>query len=174
MEDLIQLRERKNGRADDEKWQPVSWKPEYEMILSLHAQGQTNIAIAELTNYTPMQISNILTCEHARLRKADIVRNIRQNSMERIENMTEKAMQRVEAVLNNDDLAVTSPFAMFDRATTFLKGRNVLSNDGGNINNTTNNNVVIGDEAIKTMVEGLEKANIAADLHKNLTGESIN
>lgn len=172
--DNIQLRERANGRSDDEKWQPVTWKPEYEIILSLHAQGQTNIAIAELTNYTPMQISNILTCEHARLRKTDIVNNIRNNTMERIDKMTEIATKRMEEVLNNDDLAIASPFAMFDRATAYLKGVNKLASDGNNINNSTNNTVIIGDEAIKTMVDGLEKSNIAADLHKNLSGASIN
>lgn len=172
--DEIQLRERKNGRADDEKWQPVTWKPEYEMILSLHAQGQTNIAIAELLNYTPMQVSNILTCEHARLRKSDIVKNIRENTMDRIDRMTDIAVKRVEEVLNNDELAEASPFQMFDRATAYLKGVNKLSGDGGTVNNNTNNTVVIGDEAIKILQDGLEKSNMASELHKNLSGESIN
>lgn len=169
------LRNRKNARLAVDKWQPTQWKPEYEMIVSMHVRGKTNIEIAKLTNYSEMQISNILTCEHAKVVKDEIIKSLRQDSKDIMEKIGKKAIERIEKLMDNDELFENSPFGVVDRAMSFLKGVNKLAGDGPVTNNNTQNNtLVIGDEIAERLVAGLEKANEAAKLNAGLSGESVN
>ena len=61
------------------KWEPVTWKPEYEIIVLYSVTGKTMKEIGVLTNYTKEQIWNILHTETAKKIKAEYVERIKAN-----------------------------------------------------------------------------------------------
>lgn len=168
------LRERKNARLPAEKWQPTQWKPEYELIVSMSARGKTGVEISKITGYTEMQISNILTCEHAKVVKQELIQKLREETMSDMDEIGMQAVKRIKSVMNNDELFENSPFGVVDRAFTFLKGVNKLAGDGPSTINNTQNNIVLGDELAERLISGLEKSQEAKKLNAGLSGESIN
>jgi hypothetical protein len=173
-ENVTLLRDRTNAKAPEDKWEPGTWRPEYEYILTLSCQGKTHVSISEMTGYSLQQICSILNSKEAKKAKNGIVTALRKSTLGRMESVTQKAMDRIEDVLNDDNLAETAPFAMYDRAMAFMKGVNKLASDGGNVTNNTQNNVVIGNDAANLLVTALNRSNQVKELHGEVTGESIN
>lgn len=149
-------------------WQPTKWHPYYDGIVALHVEGATNIFIAAQYNITKEQVSNILNTEEGKRKiselqtaKSAIIHN---SLSSRHNRLVEKAFERVEAVLQSDELADTSPFAVFDRALSYLRH---TAKEGDLINpekdaprtvNVTNNFLV-------EVKAGLEKIREVAVLH---------
>lgn len=126
------------------KWEPVTWKPEYEIIILYSVTGKTMKEIGVLTNYTKEQIWNILHTEKAKEIKIKYVESLKANLLgkyDRFINTTaDLAAKRIEQVLMNDELAEAKPFAMFDRAAALLKGVGRLKGEGSQTNVTVNQN----------------------------------
>jgi hypothetical protein len=169
------IRDRTNARPDEKKWQPGTWTPEYEYILTLHCQGKTNTAIAEMTGYCVMHVGHILSCKEAKKARNTIITSLRKNTLERMEAVSQKALDRIETVMNDDELFENAPLAVYDRAMSYMKGVNKLAGEGGNVTtNNTQNNVVIGNDAASLLVAALNRSNQVKELHVDVTGDSIN
>lgn len=172
------------GAKIKKSWNPKKWKPEYELICHL-AATKSNTALAELFGYTPQQISNILNCQRGLDARAKIAAGIRQQGIasmgERISSLQSIALQRLEEVLTNDNIANQSPLKMFDKASRFLSDSNGLGNStpvghgrgpvpsilNVNVNNTNNVVMALTDVSSQILREELD---ISAGL-RNKFGE---
>lgn len=154
MDHLNNIPKRKRGRPKKgdltprltKKWEPVNWKPEYEIIVLYSVTGKTNKEIGALTNFTKEQVWNILHTERAKALRLEYVERLKANIQGKFDGFvtkaTELAQKRIIEVLDNDDLAMEKPLAVFDRAAALLKGTGKFTNTESrtevNINNTNN------------------------------------
>lgn len=121
------MRGRKKGTKNGQfrAWQPVRWHPHYDIIVARAFNGESNIVIAADYKITPVQVSNILNSElgrckiyeYARKQKTAIVHSID----ERVTKLAEKAYDRIEKVINNEELFNNNPFSVFDRSLKVLQ-----------------------------------------------------
>ena len=172
-----QFKPRKNARDPSTRWQPTKWKPEYETVVSLHARGKTNLEIAELTGYHPVQISNILNCDEGKAVARDYSNAIRGQTTDRLERIGDLAFTVIETVLGNEDLLETSPLALIDRSMNVLKGLGkLIPSDANGNNNTVNintqNNAILGNDALDSIINGIKKAEQARVLNIEEAGAS--
>lgn len=179
----------KRGARIKKRWNPKSWKPEYELIVAASATGMSNVTLAEKFGFTKEHISNILNCEEAKKIQAQILGRLRQQSLEDVPTQLARARvlaaKRVLNVLENDTLATNSPMAIFDRSLQTLRftqpGGDPESIPGSVVNNTViNNNVqqnnfTLLTERAKNLHEGLAAALEVEKLHAGtefITGAS--
>lgn len=106
----------------------IKWKPTFDLIVAGHLMGRTNLALAEEFDYTPVRISQILNSEPARILIAEAQRRIQNQMMDDVETaetrqqrIREKAQQRVEEFLDNEVLAMASPFVYLNTIKDFAK-----------------------------------------------------
>lgn len=122
---LAENRERRRARIHRPRWEPKKWHPVYEEIVLLDALGYKNTEIAKEKGFTTVHISNILCTEQAKMLKEILVKRLRKKGVEtfeqRLERYADKAMDRIEEVLENDEYAAKNPGGIFDRAITMLK-----------------------------------------------------
>jgi hypothetical protein len=152
------------GPKFTKRWQPVNWQPEYEEIVRLSCTGMSNKELALRYKFHPVHIVNILKTDQARSIKATTVQNIRELSETKTEirmmNLVERSLQIHERVLNDDDLLESHPFAVFDRADSFLSriGKLKADSEKNTTNNTINaqNVVFISKEAEDRLTKGVE------------------
>lgn len=148
-------------------WQPKTWQPVYEQMVALSAIGLSNVSIAERFGYTKEHVSNVLSTQQAKTILAMIVLNLRKN-VERsipmqLEEIAHKAVERIQSVMNDDDLFEKSPFAVIDRGIAVLKGTSHLKSEnssGLNIDKA----VVLNKESAEAIVRSLEQSREAQRL----------
>lgn len=164
----------KRGARITKKWIPKEWRPEYEAITALSCTGLSNEALGKRFGYGKQQISNILNTPQAKKLREIIVERLRatnNNTLgERIDNLREVALKRVESVLTDDDIFSRSPLAIFDRSLGILKSTgNVKDNGIGEhpINNITNikNAMIVSPASAHLINEGLAKSEEAKRLN---------
>lgn len=176
----------RTGSDNERKWQPVRWQPLYEQFVMLSCLGVSNTDIAKRFDYTPQQVSNVLNTEKAREIQKFAVEHIRKNSMattmQRIEMLSAKAADRIEAVLNNDELAEKSPFAIFDRSLALLRANKVVSSvgdptapNGSSIPGVVVNGdaVIIPSETLTKFTAAMEKLNKVNEIHGVVVGDDV-
>lgn len=146
------------------RWNPKEWKPEYERIVLASAIGLSGSQLAEKFGYTEPWISQILNSNQAKIILELIVRRTREYSLttlpERLEKIHIKAFQRIESVINDDDMFERSPLAIFDRSVDLLKRGGVIKNDSPNLpagttNNVTNNTLIVNATQKEEILESL-------------------
>ena len=107
------------------KFEPKKWKPLYDLFVYWHVMGWSNIRIAQEHDMTPQQVCNVLTSNQGKMRIKVIESNLRESRMAgvsgRMENIASKLLTRMEAIVDDADLATKSPFAVFDRGLAVLK-----------------------------------------------------
>lgn len=159
-----------------EKWKPKRWRPEYEVIVSLSNTGMSHQAVADRffelsgTRYTVQHISNIVNTPEAKAFSEQCIAKIRGDFQEtvsdRIAKAQQRALDRIENVLNNDDIFEASPFAVVDRSLRLLQlSKHSTGGEGGQIANTINNNFLLTADAAKIIREGTDKADEVARLY---------
>lgn len=168
------LKKRKNARAPEDKWQPSEWKPIYQEMVVYKSKGLTNIEIGRLTNFTPQQVMNILTSEAGKYALNKVVSLLEDHTEKEVEELGEVAMRRVRDLLEDDLLYEQKPFAIADRSMTYLRGINKLKSDSPSAVTNNQQNIIIGDEAMKALLDGLSKSDRARQIHQGISGESIN
>jgi len=165
---------RRQARINRPRWEPKKWHPVYEEVVLLSALGYSNIDIAKQKGFTTVHVSNILCTQQAKTLMEMISIRLRHKtgeSMEdRLERYAEKAMQRVEEVLNDDEYAMRSPGGIFDRAITVLKVTNKVKSEGST---TVNNNLVVPVEAMLELKKGMELSDKARSMNKLVPIASI-
>lgn len=172
----------KRGASLVKKWNPKDWKPEYEAMVALCAMGKSNKEVALLYSITESWLSSILNSEKGKLARELLVRNTRDavvgDVTARLRDMQEKALSRMEKVLNDDKLAERSALAIFDRSAYFLKNMGVIKDShappvatataGNTVINQTNNTLVVSGKNADDLREGLKKADEVKLLHSSL------
>lgn len=150
------------------RWRPRKWELAYEQIVALSTLGKSNVEIAKLFGYTPQHISNILCTPEASLARRMMLEKLREGVAaklpQRLDDLADKATQRLAEVLYNDDLASRSPFAVADRGLAVLKGLGKLKDEkeaGKGVNNT----FVLTAEFAKQLTDGLAATRRAHELN---------
>lgn len=151
-----------------DRWQPKTWKPEYERIVGLSCSGMSNKMIASETGYTPEHVSNILNLDYAEELRSAILAKMRDVNLktipDKLENVTNKAIERVQAVIEDDELFYNNPFQVVDRSLRLLEGAGHLKKNvpaGTNIERA----IIINGETASNLFEGLAKADQARKLN---------
>lgn len=158
-----------NPHAKLTRWEPKKWKPQYEIICGLHANGMSNIEIADKAGRTPQQISNILCCEQGKRVIAEITAALHKKNTQTLPEMYAEIAQKTARLtlklFDNEDVVQKSPFALIDRGLRVSEGAGKLKrgNDGVNIGNATIN--ALPPALIERMSEALEKAQVVKELH---------
>jgi hypothetical protein len=151
------------------RWQPKKWDPLFDQMVALSCTGMSNVAIAARFDYTPQQICNILTSDQGKLIKSLVSKHIQEElkkSLElRITRTEARAHEIISAVLNDNELLVKNPIALYDRAIKFLEGRGQLE-DKSRVQ-VSERTVVIPSDLVEKLVSGISKANDAVLLHGN-------
>ena len=148
-------------------WQPIKWLPVYDTMVALHCAGKTNKFIAEQTDYSAVQVGNILRSRKALDVQAEFTNKMRSSSADfasQVEAIRSKAIERVAAVILSEELAEGSPFRVAEFSASILKGLGSLNGDNANVTKTQNT-IVIGESAVASLIEGLAKANDVRLLH---------
>ncbi len=151
-------------------WEPVEWRPHYEQIVLEICAGTSQVEIARKYGLTKVHVCNINRTRQAAEIKARVLAEIQSGSKltieARLKAASEKSIERIEAMLDNDELFADKPLAVSDRAFRMLEGMNKLKASGGtNIQNNTNNIVNVPLESIERFSKALESANQVRALH---------
>lgn len=129
------------------RWEAKKWRPEYERAVAYSALGKSNIEIAKLLNYTTVHVSNVLNLPLAKELKQKIMDRMRERTLEDVpsilQNVARKTAERLQTIVNDDELFAKSPFAVIDRGLDVLKGVGHLRGGGNGapsqVNNQQNN-----------------------------------
>jgi hypothetical protein len=170
------------------KWTPKTWKPVYQEVVTYHVMGFTNIEIADATGFTKYHIGLILGCPHALAQIEKVTERLAKIKLgkmqSKIQEMTDLALERVQEVLQNDELAIDQPFAMYDRAIKLAISARALSPTDGNITEKTENNntlnvagnvtaLAVPKEMLEALLSGTKKADeVAGRTLKAITGNA--
>lgn len=157
---------RRRARIVRPRWNPKQWHPVYEEVVLMDCLGLARKDIALEKGFTEQHITNICATP-----QAAIIRELFRKRMaakyegtveERLERITQKAMDRIENVINNDELEKKNPLGLFDRAITVLKATSKIKEAP-----TTNveKQLIVSDEQFTKLLEGTKKADEAKRLH---------
>lgn len=150
------------------KWSPKKWRPIYDKMVLLQVSGLSNKDIASTLGYTDQQVANILNTKEAEVFRLKISEAVNEKVLEsidaKIKRITVQSIDNVEAVIFNKDILEKAPLAMLDRSVNFLKAVGKLRGDVND--NRIQNNIIIGKDVEKSLLEGLERANRVAERHQ--------
>jgi hypothetical protein len=162
-----------------EPWNPKKWKPLYDSILALAVTGLKNTVIAETLKIDKQTVYLVLSSPAGSAKLAELQR-LKQNAVKdtiekRMAALHDKALQRVETFINNNEIAENAPVKMFDRSLQVLRGLGAMKQEAPSdpasvqplavTNNTIN--VVADRELLGQLNVGVAKALEAAKLHES-------
>lgn len=168
------------GAKAYKRWVPKEWRPEYEAIVALSCTGLDNKEVGKRFGYTKEHISNILTTPQAKKLREIINERLREKNLEtfgeRYGALNAKALERVEKVMESDDMFEKSPLAIFDRAITVLKATGAVKGEqtgGGLTVNLPQNSrtMILSESMAEGLRDSLKKADEVKELH---SGNCIN
>lgn len=174
---LPESEKRAKIKLPSKKWVPRTWRPEYEVIVSLSATGMSRESVVQRffqltgTLYTTQHISNICNTPEAKLLQKELVQKIRENRtqtvQERLAEIQHKAVDRIESLLNDDARFEASPFAVVDRAFKVLDSGKPVAGSAGTLN--VGAAFIMTEEAARIMRDGTDKADEAKRLYGSVT-----
>lgn len=149
--------------SNNKKWVPKKWESLFDEWVLRSVLGASNVDIAEKYKYTKQHVSAVLNTPQAKLLRRQLHDNLRKSielrTEERISHLQDKALSRMTAVLDDNDLAVSQPFAMFDRSVKILQGTGILKvDDKGVVNKNT---ILMAPELARGILEGIRMADKA-------------
>jgi hypothetical protein len=161
------------GKRTTEQWQPKKWKPLYDAIISLAVSGLKNVQIAQELKIDKITVGLIInsTEGQAKLMHLRVMQSqaVAKTLKDRLEKIQDKALSRVESVLNSDELAEAAPLKIFDRALRTLGSLGTVKHpeEGGpKVVNNSQTNVLVADQALMEQINvGVSKALEASALH---------
>ena len=170
-------RKGEEGAARIAKWIPKHWTPVYEQIVHLDCMGVSQKKIAAQFSITNVMVSKICSTPQAKIIRRKILELLAEKNKvfqeDRFGRVQVRAMERISAVMENDELFMADPFAVVDRAFKLLeKTGRIGGRDKGDINvagdlkvsNVSN----LSQTAIVEIKDGLAKAREAKELHKDM------
>jgi len=143
------------------KWRAKKWEPMFDEWVVRSCLGESNLSIAQRSKYTPQHVCAVLNQPQAKLLRRQLMESLRKNielkTEERLSHLSDKALQRLTQVMDDDRLVESHPFAIADRSMAILKGLgHFKSSDGATIN--AKNAVFVSPEISALIGEGLRKA----------------
>lgn len=161
-------RANRRARITRPRWNPKEWHPIYEEVVLLDCMGYKRSEISLRMGFTEMHVTNILKTEQAAIVRKLVIARINGKAMQtieqRLENVTLKAMQRVEDIMNDDKLAEKNPLGIFDRAITVLKGtRKIQPEDSGGTH--INKALIVSEHQFDRLIKGTALADEARRLN---------
>ncbi len=170
-------RKGEEGAARLVKWIPKQWTPIYEQIVHLDCMGVPQKRIADQFKMTNVMISKICCTPQAKIIRRKVLELLAEKNEsfqeERFGRTAVRAMERISAVMEDDELFMADPFAVVDRAFKLLeKTGRIGGRDKGDINvagdlkvsNVSN----LSQTAIIEIKDGLAKSREAKELHKDM------
>jgi len=169
------------------RWEPKTWKPRYDHVVYKHCLGYDNTRVAAETGITPQAVSNILVSLQGRARikiiQERLLANINADLGQRLTNVAEKFMNKIELVANDEELFKKSPFAVIDRGLQIIKGighlKTASDSDGSSRPPGVQNNTFIGkavilsEESAKNLRDAITLSDEVKDLHEHKPFELI-
>jgi hypothetical protein len=163
---------------EKKKWSPKTWRIEYDRIVGYSAGGLDNSTIADKLGFTKEYVSVILNLPEAKILYARIRANVQGKLVEdiptRLAKIAEKAVERLEFMINDEELFTKNPFSIIDRGMDVIKGLGHLRGGGNGaqvigdtnvIHNSTTTIISAGQKS--DLMEGLEKI---AEVHRLHSG----
>jgi len=171
----------RRSRINRPRWNPKQWHPVYEEVVLLDTMGYKRTEIAAMKGFTPAHITNICKSKEAEVIRSLVINKLRNKVLdkgertieERMDAVASKAVGRIEAVIENDELAEKSPFAVFDRSMNYLRSVGKVKDPD---KNDTTRPLMIPAESMKVLLDGIRVADEAKRLHSGnvIEGEVIN
>jgi len=171
------------------RWEPKTWKPRYDMVVYKHCLGYDNNRIATETGLHFQTVSNILGSLQGRARvkiiQDKLLTNVNADLGQRLMNVAEKFMAKIERVAEDEELFTKSPFAVIDRGLQVLKGVGHLksaaegsagSGSGGPTPNHTTfigKAVILSDDAAKNLRDAIALSDEVKEIHEHRPFELI-
>lgn len=159
----------RNGESFLMPWRPLTWKPAYDIMVSLHASGYSNVKIAEMTDYSAVQVGNILRSPEAQRMIAEartnVTKSIEGDMKSRLSKLQEKALQRVEQVIFDDERAAASPVTIMEKSMSLLKGLGLLAGENNPSVVQHNKTLVISESVAARLFDGMALADHVKSLH---------
>lgn len=160
-------------------WNPKKWKPLYDSILALAITGIKSVTIADTLNIDKQTVYLILNSPTGKEKLSELQRlkqaAVKNSTETRLAALQDKALQRVEAIINSEEIAVNAPLKMFDRSMQVLRGLGSMKQDSPTADSSTagspaaitNNTInVVADRALLDQLSvGVAKALEATKLH---------
>jgi hypothetical protein len=163
------------------KWVPKEWRIEYDRVVAYSACGMSNVAVAEKVGLTKEHVSTILNLPQAKLLMQNIQLRLRDKVTENIptvlDEISKKGVQRIRDIIDDDEIAKKSPFAVAKLALDVMHGVGHLRGGGngsnnqspspfGVINNTNNTtNIVLMPGQKSDIMDGFKKLTQVAEIH---------
>ena len=159
------------NRRPLKKWDPKIWRPVYELMVYRAMQGASNIQIGKEFDYTPQQVSNILTCPQAIRIKAELIEETRNkvagSTSARIQQVQDLTLKRTYEYLTDDQKAKNAPALVIQTGLAVIRAfspkENVVPQPGGNNTfvapgaTSIQNAVVLTGEQSKAIAAGLKE-----------------
>jgi hypothetical protein len=164
------------------KWEPKKWRPEYERMVYYSVAGLSNKQIGQQLGYTKEHVSNVLNLEKAEELRVLLLSKMRERAVidipSRLTQIAEKTVERIQSVIESDELFEKSPFAVIDRGMDVLKGLGHLRGGGNGAPLPTpimqqNNFIGMSPELMEKFAGGLDVANQARELNKDVDFTAI-
>lgn len=157
----------RRARITRPRWNPKEWHPIYEEVVLLDCMGYKRSEIGARMGFSEMHVTNILKTPQAAIVRKLVIARINNKAMQtieqRLETVTEKAMTRVEEVINDDELAKKNPLGIFDRAITLLKGtRKIQPEESGT---HIQKALIVSEQQFDKLLKGTALADEARRLH---------
>lgn len=160
-------------------WNPKKWKPLYDSILALAITGIKSVTIADTLNIDKQTVYLILNSPTGKEKLSELQKlkqaAVKNSTETRLAALQDKALQRVEALINSEEIAVNAPLKMFDRSMQVLRGLGSMKQDSPTADSSTagspaaitNNTInVVADRALLDQLSvGVAKALEATKLH---------
>lgn len=167
---------KRNKGKINRRWEPKRWRPEYERIVAFSVCGKSNTWIAEQMGFTSVHVSNILNLPqavalaeklHSRLRE-----NVEANVPQLLSDISTKALERVKAFVNDDNLFSKNPFAVVDRSMRILENTILQksNNPSSPLNIDRSNVLVLTPQQQDSVSEGLKKLQEIKEIHGSTAG----
>jgi hypothetical protein len=158
----------RRARINRPKWEPKKWHPVYHEVVLLSALGYKNTEIAAEKGFTTVHISNILNTPQAKVLFQILSKRLEKRYDEtieqRMEKVANKAMSRVEEVINNDTLFEKNPLGIFDRAIVALKGANKIKEE----EKEAPKGMMVPAESMVALVHAIQTSLEVKEMHKKV------
>ena len=161
-ENLELIKRKDNGTSLISNWTAI-----HSAIVMDKIQGLTIDMLCEKYNYTQSHISNILRTKQSKQIQARVNTQVLagrfDNLSDEIKAMKVQAFENMKVFLQNENLAVASPFAFFDRSIKAFEVLDGMSHPASSISGmgtVTNiqNNIFTNPESISHLTAGLDAA----------------
>lgn len=160
---ILKFDRRRKVLRKSASYNPVTWKPLYDaIILELVMFGGKKKEIAAKFKVTPQTVSNIINCEEGKVKIRAAQERVRETMLrtipQRMGDIAEKCVDRMESFIADDTLYEKSPFAVIDRSMRFMQGAKLLASQDSQGAQATNVGLpAVSEKALDRLSVALER-----------------